>query len=175
MRQPTVLHSPRLSLRELEGTDADFILELLNEPGWIRFIGDRGVTTLAAAREYIEFGPRQSYTRFGFGLYVVERQHDQQRLGLCGLMQRHSLPEVDLGFAFLERHGGRGYALEAANRVAAQARDELAREQLLAITLPHNSRSINLLGKLGMRFERELPASGDEPELHLFRMDLAAD
>src|SRR5882724_10894655 len=103
-----VLETARLKLRHLVPVDAPFILELVNEPGWLRFIGDRGVHDLESAQGYIEKGPRAMYTRLGFGLYCVESKAEGASLGLCGLIKRDSLEDVDLGFAFLERHQGKG-------------------------------------------------------------------
>src|SRR5262249_39747755 len=118
-----VHETARLRLRELGDDDAAFILELVNEPGWLRFIGDRNVHSLQDARGYIARGPVASYARFGYGLWAVDSRERGEPLGMCGLIRRDSLPEPDLGFAFLARHHGRGYAREAA-----AAAIELARE-----------------------------------------------
>ena len=65
-----MIQTERLVLRQLELNDADFILELLNEAAFLRFIGDKGVRTLDAARDYLSKGPIDSYGRHGFGLYA---------------------------------------------------------------------------------------------------------
>ncbi len=66
-----VLGNKRLFVRHLRADDADFILELLNEPAFLRNIGDRGVRNSADACRYIVAGPVVSYKQFGFGLYLV--------------------------------------------------------------------------------------------------------
>ncbi len=146
----------RLRLRPLVAEDDAFILELLNEPAWHQFIGDRGVRTLDAARAYIGHGPVAMYARCGFGLLAVERQSDRMPLGICGLIQRDSLADIDLGFAFLARHWGQGYAYEAASVVLDHAHTTLGRKRIVALTALENPASIRLLGKLGFRFDRLL-------------------
>ncbi len=43
--------TPRLHLRRFAESDAPFTLTLLNDPDWLRFIGDKGVRTLADSTE----------------------------------------------------------------------------------------------------------------------------
>ena len=144
----TILETDRLRLREFTAEDAPFILELVNEPDWLRFIGDRGIRDLDAARRYIAEGPRTMQARLGFSLWCVEARADGTPLGMCGLIKRDNLEHVDLGFAFLARYRGRGYAREAAAAVLAHARG-LGLGRLAAITDPMNVRSIRLLEALG--------------------------
>lgn len=164
----TLLDTERLTLRELDGGDAGFILELLNEPGWLRYIGDRGIRTLDAARDYLDNGPLKMYREHGFGLWAVEHRHDREPLGLCGLIKRPALEHVDIGFAFLARHGGRGYALESATAVMAHARQVLGLARVVAITSVDNQRSIRLLERIGLRFERMITLPGDDEAIRLF-------
>ncbi len=164
----TVLETQRLALRRLTLDDAVFILGLLNEPSFLRFVGDKGVRTLEDAQDYIRKGPVASYQRFGFGLYAVERMEDRATIGMCGLLQRESLTDPDLGFAFLPRYWGQGYALEAARGVMAYARETLGLTRILAVTSPENQASIHILGRLGLRFERMVRLADDAPEIQLF-------
>lgn len=168
-----VRETPRLRLRELTGDDAAFILELVNEPGWLRFIGDRNVHSLEDARGYIERGPVASYAKHGFGLWAVDLRETGERLGMCGLIRRESLPYVDLGFAFLERHHGHGYAREAAAAAVALASDTYALTRLLAITDLDNIASRKVLGHVGFTFEREFTWSENGQQQALFTQDLA--
>lgn len=159
--------TPRLVLRELRGSDAPFILELLTSASFRRWIGERGVHDLASAQSYIEQGPGASYARHGFGLWLLERRVDGAALGLCGLLRRDSLDDVDIGYALLDRHGGHGYALEAAHACLAWARGRgLAR--VVAIVRPDNQPSIRLLERLGMRYERLLPPDATGQQLALY-------
>lgn len=162
----SVLDTERLRLRPLVGADAPFIVELLNEPGWLRFIGDRGVRDLETARAYIENGPRVMYARLGFGLYCVESKQGTP-LGMCGLLKRDNLEYVDLGFAFLARYQGFGYAREAAAASLAEARS-LGLTQVAAITNPDNLRSIRLLESLGFKSAGRRQLVPEAPEVCLF-------
>lgn len=163
-----VLETDRLVLRRLSIEDAGFILELLNEPAWIQFIGDRGVRTLEDARAYILKGPVEMYARHGFGLYLTELKQDGTPLGLCGLIKRDFLEDADLGFAFLSRFWGKGYAHEAASGVMAHAKSALGLQRIVAITSPDNDSSIALLKKAGFAFERMVVFPADGAELKLF-------
>lgn len=164
----TVLETERLILRLFDPDDAPFILTLLNEPSFLRYIGDKKVRTLDDARQYILNGPRASYERHGFGLYQVELKDSHTPAGMCGLLKRDELPDPDIGFAFLPDYWNKGFASEAANAVLNDARERLKLARILAIVNPDNDASIKLLEKLGFRFERmngdvKLYAFPDEP------------
>lgn len=163
-----VLETTRLCLTRLRPEDAAFILELGTEPAWLRYIGDRGIRDLETARGYIEKGPMALYARFGFGLYKVERKSDREPLGMCGLIKRDSLEDVDIGFAFLSRHQGRGYAEEAAAATLVHARRDFGLRRVAAITDPDNLRSIRLLEKLGFRFVSMVRPNSEGPESRFF-------
>ena len=162
-----VIRSERMVLRQLEVSDADFIRELLNEAAFLRFIGDKGVRTLDDAREYILQGPMDSYARRGFGLYAACLR-DGAPLGICGLVKRDGLADVDVGFAFLARHRSKGYAVESAAAVLAHARTVLRIQRIVAITAPDNWSSIAVLERIGLEFERTVRLAQDTTELQLF-------
>lgn len=147
--RPTV--TERLHLRGFTPADAPFILELLNEPAFIRFIGDKGVRDLAGAENYLRDGPLASYATRGFGLLAVTLP-DGTPVGMCGLLQRDFLDHPDLGYAVLDRFTGQGYAREAAAAVLRDARDRLGLKTLHAITALHNPGSVKLLDGLGFGF-----------------------
>ena len=163
-----ILETDRLILRKLTDEDAPFILKLLNEPSWLRYIGDRGVKSLADAAKYIVDGPMASYERFGFGLYLVELKDGATPIGMCGLLKRDTLPDVDIGFAFLPAYWGQGYAGESAAAVLDHARSRLGLSRIVAITNDDNHSSVRLLEKLGMKFERMIQMTDKEPPLKLF-------
>ena len=163
-----VLKTDRLRLRQLNADDAAFILELVNEPAWLQFIGDRGVRTLEDARTYLVTGPVAMYARLGFGLWAVERKDGGAPVGICGLIKRDTMPDVDLGYALLERFRGCGYAREAAAAALAHGRDTLKLARVVALTSPDNERSVRLLDKLGFRFERMIRLVENKPESRLF-------
>lgn len=158
-----VITTERLSLRELRPDDASFILALVNDADWLRYIGDRGVHTLDDALAYIVHGPVASYARNGFGLYGVELRGSGETIGMCGLIKRDTLDHVDIGFAFLPQHRGRGYAGEAAAATLAFGHDTLGLDRIVAIVSPGNVPSRRLLELLGMCMERMVQRSdGDE-------------
>ena len=157
--------TPRLILRRFTVDDAEFILTLLNEPSFLRYIGDKKVRNLEDARQYILNGPIASYERNGFGLYAVELKESHTPIGMCGLLKREELPDPDIGFALLPDFWNRGFAFEAAAAVLQDARQKL--ERILAITTPHNDASIDLLERLGFGFDRFIQMA-DGQQLKLF-------
>jgi ribosomal-protein-alanine N-acetyltransferase len=166
--EKTILTTNRLKLREFTNADAAFILELLNDSAFIRFIGDRNVRTLDDAGNYLNTGPIDSYKRHGFGLYLVQLKKTKTPIGMCGLLKRDVLDHVDIGFAFLPDYREQGYGLEAASAVLAHAHDNLKLKRILAITNPDNESSIKLLEKLGFHFERMMKLSENGDEVKLF-------
>lgn len=166
-----ILETERLTLRLQTTDDAAFILELLNDPSWLQFIGDRGVRTLEDARIYILNGPIRMYEKFGFCLFLVERKEDQVPIGICGLVKRDSLEDVDIGFAFLPKYWAKGYAYEGASAVMAYGKDKLGLNRIVGITTPDNHASAKLLEKVGLRFERSMQLANDSEKLNLFAFD----
>jgi RimJ/RimL family protein N-acetyltransferase len=167
-----ILETERLFLRPFSADDSEFILELVNEPSFIQNIGDRGVRSLEDARAYILNGPVASYAKNGFGLYLVVLKKTYESIGMCGLIKRDTLEDVDIGYAFLPKFWGKGYAVEAALSVKAYAKDVIGLKRIVAITDPANKGSIRVLEKIGLRFERMVRLSADDIELKLFGVDL---
>ena len=168
-----VLETERLALRDAAPEDAEFILRLLNEPSFLRFIGDRGVRTLDDAGRYIAERLIASYAQNGFGLWVVERKESPGPIGICGLVKRDVLPDADIGFAFLPEHWSNGYAFEAALGVKDYALGTLRLPRLLAVVNPDNTASIKLLDKLGLEFVGTIELASNEPPVRLFELDAA--
>lgn len=164
----TVLETKRLIVRRFMVGDAPFILTLLNEPSFLRYIGDRKVRNLEDARQYILNGPVASYERNGFGLCLVELKESQTPIGMCGLLKREELPDPDIGFAFLPDFWNKGFAFEAAAAVLQDARERLRLERILAITSVDNEASIKLLERLGLRFEKMMKLSANSDDVKLF-------
>jgi len=167
-----ILESERLLLRQFSTEDAEFILELLNEPSFIQNIGDRGVRTLEDARSYLLNGPIASYATNGFGLYLVILKATNEPIGMCGLIKRDSLEDVDIGYAFLPRFWSKGYAVESALAVKDYARNVVGLDRIVAITDPDNAGSVRVLEKIGLKFERMVRLSADDINLKLFAADL---
>ena len=168
----TVLETERLSLRKLTVDDAEFILTLLNEPSFLRYIGDKKVRDLDDARQYILNGPVGSYERHGFGLNCVELRESHTPIGMCGLLKRDELPDPDIGFALLPDFWNKGFAFEAAEAVLKDARERLKIQRILAITSLDNDASINLLQRLGFRFEEVVQLSPNGEQLRLFTREV---
>ncbi len=166
-----IMQTDRLALREVQVDDAGFILALINDPDWIRFIGNKGIHSEQLARDYIRQGPQQMYLRHGFGLWLVSDRLSRTPMGMCGLIKRDSLEDVDLGFAFMPAFRGQGIAEEAARACMTFARQQLGMQRLVAITTPDNIASGRLLERLGFVLEGMQPGENGQP-LKLFAISL---
>ena len=162
-----ILETKRLQIDEFTKDDAGFIVELLNEPAFIQHIADKRVRSLEDAKRYLEEGPMASYRDFGFGLWRVGLKGTDTSIGMCGLLKRDYLEDVDIGFAFLDEHCRKGYALEAASAVLAHAANQLGLMKITAIVNNDNAPSIGLLKKLDFRFERDLLLPDEEAKVML--------
>jgi len=163
-----VIETERLIVRKFSIEDAPFIVELVNQPSWLRFIGDRGVRTIADAEMYLLKGPIASYERLGFGLYMTGLKEGHAPIGMCGLIKRESLDDVDIGFAFLPQYWSKGYAFEAASAVMDYGRRVLKLDRIVAIVTPDNERSIKLLKRLGLVFDSLIKVPEDGEELAVY-------
>lgn len=168
-----VLETDRLVLRWLEAGDAEFILELVNEPTWLEHLPDKGVRTLEDARGYIEREPGAMYAACGHGLNLVQSKQTGESLGICGLLKRATLEDVDLGFAFLARHQRHGYGLESSQAVLAHGRREFGYRRVVAITSAANRKSGALLERLGFTVDgdAQLQAFGEQLVLYATQVD----
>lgn len=164
----TVLQTERLILSRLSYDDCEFIFELVNEPVFKQYIGDKQVATLSDAHEYLRNGPVGSYERHGFGMFLVSARDGSEPLGICGLVKREQFADPDLGFAFLRRYWAQGYALESAQAVLEYGDKELGLSRIIAIADPGNSASVRLIEKLGLGFERTVRIDGDTFDINLY-------
>jgi len=162
-----VVETGRLSLRQMVPDDAPFILGLLNDPDFHRYIGDRGVRTVEDATAYIRNGPMAMYAQHGFGLYLVSLRESGRPVGICGVLKRDALDHADIGFAFMPDGRGQGLATEAAEGVVAYARTTLGLDRLLAIVQPDNTRSRRLLTRMGFVETGTVRLTPGGPELLL--------
>jgi RimJ/RimL family protein N-acetyltransferase len=169
-----VLETPRLTLRRFTLDDAPFVIELVNDPAWLEHIGDRNVRTLDEAHAYLRKGAIAMYERVGFGMYVVALKESGAPVGTCGLIQRDGLDDIDIGFAFLPEFRGRGYALESAAAVLEYA-GRLGLKRIIGIVSAANHRSIRILEKIGLQFERTVKLPGDEEEILLYGTPTSRD
>lgn len=158
----TPIETDRLTISHFSVDDAAFILKLVNSPGWLQYIGDRNVKSLDDARRYLENGPLKSYLQNGFGLYRVALKSTNTSIGMCGLIKRQELEDIDIGFALLPAYAGQGYAHEAALAILNYATNHLGFQRIAAITLVDNAASMKLLQKLGLRFEKMVRMNNEE-------------
>ncbi len=163
-----IIETERLFLRKLTLDDAAFILELLNTATWLQFIGDRNVHTIEEAENYLKNGTLKSYKENGFGFYAVIDKLSGQTIGMCGLIKRDSLPNIDIGFAFLPHLISKGFGYEAASATLDYALNTLKIKRIIAIVDPDNEKSIGLIKKIEMQFEKMIKLENEEKELMLF-------
>lgn len=165
---PEILQTQRLILRKLSFNDTDFIIELVNSPGWLHYIGYRNIHTTEDAIRYLGDGPLKSYEQNGFGLLLIQLKTTGTPIGMCGLLKRDTLPLPDLGYALLPAYEGKGYITEATSAYLTYVEQQLQIEKLMAITSLNNEKSIRVLEKLHFVFERYMNMSGDDNPVRLF-------
>ncbi|AKQ47458.1 hypothetical protein TH63_03005 [Rufibacter radiotolerans] len=163
-----ILETDRLTLREFSLEDAPFIIELVNSPGWLQYIGDKNIQTQDQARFYLTNGPLKSYEQHGYGPSLVARKEDQKPIGLCGIINRENLDTPDIGFALLPDFMGKGYGYEIASATLAYAQNQLKLTKISAITMPYNKNSIQLLEKIGLVFRKTFSFPGNKEKLLLY-------
>ncbi|ODQ00637.1 GNAT family N-acetyltransferase [Salinivibrio sp. SS2] len=161
-----ICRSKRINVRQFHLDDAPFIVELLNDASFIRYIADKKVRTEQDAIEYLRHGPLASYQAYGFGLNLVERREDGEPIGMCGVLKRDELAYPDLGYAFLSRYTGQGYATEAAEAVLEATLLASGLTTVQAVTLPDNQASNRLLEKLGFRLQHPIMLYGHSNNLY---------
>lgn len=169
MSKDQTYETERLLLRPTILDDAAFILELLNTPKWLKFIGDRNVTTIESAEEYIKSHMFPAFKKNGFGNYTVIRKTDDRKIGNCGLYDREGVDGIDIGFAFLPAFEKQGYAFESASKVKELGIKEFGLLQISAITNPENTGSQKLLEKLGLGFSTMIKLPKSEEALMLYK------
>ena len=162
-----ILETERLILREFDLNDAKFTLQLLNEPIWLKFIGDKNVHNIKEAENYLTSGPMASYKEHGFGLWLVSQKESNKPIGVCGLIKRDYLTEADIGFALMPDYAGLGYGYEIASATLSHSRNILLIDKVVAITDANNASSIKLLNKLGLQFEKSI-ITPDHDSVSLF-------
>ncbi|KAA3656755.1 MAG: N-acetyltransferase [Calditrichaeota bacterium] len=170
----TEIETARLALSHLSFDDAPFILTLLNDEDFIKNIGDKNVRAIADAENYLKNGPIQSYENFGFGLYRVSNKATGTPVGICGLLKRETLPDVDIGYAFLPQYCGMGYATESTCAVMAYAQNTLGLARIVAVVSPENEASKKVLHKLGLRYEKMIQLAPGDSECMLFVPETSA-
>lgn len=163
-----ITETNRLRLRKLEENDADFVFHLVNEPSFIKNIGDRGVRSVADAVQFIRESYWTNQKKPGYGQFLVELKENCHPIGMCGILYRDSLQVSDVVFAFLPEYWGKGYAIEAADAMCKYARSALGVDNIVGLTSEDNPPSIKILKKLGMKFERVVKMSADDPGTSLY-------
>lgn len=162
------LVTSRLVLRRLEFNDAAFLVQLLNEPSFLENIGDRGVRNEQDAHRYLREGPMAMYAKHGFGLWHASLKACGTAIGMCGLLKRDTLPDADIGYAYLPAHWGKGYAVEAAEATLRHGVEKFGLRRIIAVVSQGNVGSIAVLEKIGMRFEGMHSMDAGEPDVRLY-------
>lgn len=163
-----LISSNRLHLSEFSLKDASFFFELVNDPDWIKYIGDRNIKTISDSEDYLKNKIIPSYKQFGFGFYVVRLKESNLPIGMCGLIKRDWMSYVEIGYAFLNKHRSKGYAIEASIATKKYAKEEIGISKIAALTDVDNEKSGNLLNRLGLEFERLISYPGEQKKCKLY-------
>lgn len=167
-----IIDTKRLYLRELTLGDSEFVYKLVNTPKWIKFIGDRKINSIKDSEKYLTKGPLKSYTQNGFGMWLIVLKHSLIPIGICGILKREFINDLDIGFAMLPKYENNGYGYEAANATLTFAKHKLKISRIVGFTLDYNNHSINLLNKLGFKFEKMIRLPNNDENMALFAKSL---
>jgi RimJ/RimL family protein N-acetyltransferase len=167
----SLLATKRLFLSEFDINDAPFLFQLMNDPDWILNIGDREINSIEDAEKFISNKFFKSYKENGFGFYMIRLLENNSPIGICGLINRQGLKHVDIGYALLPRFRGKGYAFEATESLYEYGHNKLKIDVIVAIVNSDNNKSIALLEKLGLHFEKMITLPNDTKEIKLFSPD----
>jgi [ribosomal protein S5]-alanine N-acetyltransferase len=152
----------RLTIEPITTNESSFIVALLNTEGWLKFIGSRNVHNEEEALAYIgRINNSQNLT-----YWTVKLKNTSTSIGIVTLIQRDYLEHLDIGFAFLPAFEGKGFAYEATEAVLETLRKNKVINKILAVSVPENKKSIQLLEKLGLHFEKTIVV--DEEELNIY-------
>jgi RimJ/RimL family protein N-acetyltransferase len=169
----TPIETERLIIAELDESDIAFIRELLNDKDWLRYIGDKNVHSDEDALRYLRNGPFTMYAKHGLGLWRVSLKDSGAPIGMCGLIKRDGLDDLDLGFAFLPSWRSQGHAAEASRAVLDWGRGRGVKV-VVAITTFDNAASGALLTRLGFARDGEVKLPNSDEALFKYRLDLQA-
>jgi len=163
-----VFTSERLTLSKFTTKDAPFFYELANDPDFITYIGNRNIQTILDAEKYIMDNIIPSYSLHDFGFYTVQLKNHNKSIGMCGLIKRDWMEYIEIGYAFLPEHRGKGYAIEASIATKEFAKESLGIDTLAAITDVNNEKSGNLLNRLGLEYSRLINYPGENKKCKLY-------
>jgi len=168
-----IAETDRLLISKITLRDAARFLKLTNSPNWLKYIGDRHLKTVEDAKTYLKAGTLKSYSDFGFGFYKLQlKTKSKVFIGIAGLIKREHLDDVDIGFALLPEYENLGFGFEASSAILTLAIEQFNLKRIVAITLPSNGKSIKLLEKMGMSYEKRVKPFEDGQELLLFAKTL---
>lgn len=166
------LDTPRLQLRPFREDDAEAYFPLVANAAINRYTGQALVADVAAAREVLRAHPLRDYAVHGFGRHAVIENASGALIGFCGLKHLPALGEVDIGYRFLPRCWGQGYATEAAREALRWGRETLGLPRIIGLVVRENTASVRVLSRLGLAYERALALPG--PDGQPFDVDLYA-
>ena len=155
----------RLILKPAEVQDANFFLELYNMPSFIQYIGDRNLRTKEDAENYITSRFIPQIEKLGFGNYVVILKEDHTKIGAVGIFEREGLDVLDIGFSFLEKYEGKGFAYESASKLKELVATNFGLTKISAMTSDENIPSQKLIERLGLKFQKMVTIPNDDAEL----------
>ncbi len=163
-----LLTTSRIVLDIATKKDAAFLHTLMNEPSYIKNIGDRNIKTVSDAENFIKEKFLKSYKDNGYGYYIVKIKESQKSIGICGLVNRKELNFIDIGYALLPHFWNNGFAFEATKALYDFALKNFNIKTIVAITDPNNKKSIALIKKLGLTYKKNIRLPDDEIECQLY-------
>lgn len=160
-----ILETPRLYLREMTPLDAENAYLLNLDPEVIRYTGDDAFESVAEAKTFLE--NYASYRTYGFGRWAVIRKETDEYLGWCGLKYTPELDEFDIGYRFMKKFWGKGYATEAAKACLEVGFNQFQMKSIIGRAMTQNGASIRILEKIGLSYLENQIENGIEEVIYI--------
>lgn len=158
------LESKRLLIRDTFVSDAPFYFELFNDPDWIKFISDKNLKSVEETEVYLKDILFKNSKTGGLGFFTVILKETGEPIGTSTALQREKLDYIDIGYGFLPKGRGKGYAIEATKLIIQYVREKFNQKKVYAFTVPENEKSQNLLKKLNFKYVGLQPIFGEEED-----------
>jgi len=155
------IKTKHLILRPFSLNDVEDCYQMNLDTAVSKYTGDGGVVSKQEIRRRITDDVLGDYKIYGYGRLAVTLKSTGRFMGFAGLKYLTDLEEVDLGYRFMSKYWGKGYATEAATACLALGFDKLGLTKIIAMVLPENKASIRVLEKLGFSFEKEIMENGE--------------
>lgn len=150
-----ILITKRLILRKMNQEDASHLLQIFSDPVAMRYYPS--TKNENETREWIDW-TLNNYAKYGVGLWIVEDKATGDFLGQCGIVPQEVDGEIimEIGFLFVRRAWGKGYATEAATACKKFGFEQLNESEMISLVDVHNTPTSKVAERIGMSVKKKI-------------------